>query len=173
MTTAAFVRNRLAPVSACILLAACGTPAGTVKSGGVVEWADHAPETVPADLSILKGIYEYRSGSLANEMIRIVSIDGRKVPGQFAVAEGADALSLRPGVHEAKLLWVHAEGELDWYTYATVQVDARPNCIYRFHSSLGLEHKAVQFVVTDAPLTGVGNQACGQGLIGESKQRLG
>jgi hypothetical protein len=173
MIPAAISCRRITVLVACALLAACGTPAGTVKSGGFVEWADHAPETIPADLTILKGVYEYRSGSLANEMIRIVTIDGKQVPGEFAIAEGADAVSLRPGLHDVKLLWVHGQGEMDWFTYATVQVDARPNCIYRFHSTIGVDAKKVRFEVTHAPLTEAGNQACGDGLVGDSKQRLG
>jgi hypothetical protein len=163
MKPAAIARHRITLFIACATLAACSTPAGTVKPDGVVDWADHAPETSAAELSLLKGVDEYRS---ANQMIRIVKIDGQAVPGQFAAAEGADAVSLRPGRHEVKLLWVHADGGQDWFTYTNVQVDTRPNCVYRFNSSVSPGGKAVRFDVSDAPLSTAGNQDCGKGLVG-------
>jgi hypothetical protein len=146
-------------------LAACGSLSGN----GLVEWGDHGAGTRAEELTILKGVYAYRNGSLANEMIRIVAIDGRKVPGQFGVAEGADAVSLLPGVHEVKLLWVHGANELDYFVYSTVQLDTRPNCVYSFHSTFGNDSPRVQFAVNDQPTTPRGNQACGKGVLSQKR----
>jgi hypothetical protein len=134
---------------------------------GVVAWDDHGPETRPVDLAVLKGVYEYRNGSLANEMIRIVAIDGRQVPREFGVAEGADAVMLRPGLHDVKLLWVHGDNYVDHFAYGTVQVDTQANCLYRFHSAFGNPEAEVRFDVTFVPTTPGGNQQCGRGAVSQ------
>lgn len=138
--------------------------AGCANKDGFV--AMHGSASVPpTELAILKGVYEYRNGSSANETIRIVQVDGRKVPGEFGVAEGANIVTLIPGEYDVKLLWVHASGVMDLYTYSTKRMAVRPNCIYQFYSEIFPGKKQVNIEVLSSPATKVGNQNCGGGLI--------
>ncbi len=137
---------------------------GCANKGGYVQMHGEA-SLPPSDLSILKGVYEYRNGSEANETIRIVQVNGGKVPSQFGVAEGANIVSLLPGQHDVKVLWVHARGEMNYYTYSTLRIDARPNCIYQFYSKIAVLRQEVYLGAISSPATKVGNQNCGSGIL--------
>ena len=141
-----------------IALSACANKGGYVRMHGSTE----LPLT---DIGFVKGTYEYRNGSTANETIRIVQVDGIKVPHQYGVAEGANIVSLQAGEHDIKAFWVHASGEIDLYTYSTFRIDIRPNCTYQFYSKIAVAKKEVYLDVLASPNAKYGNQDCGSGVI--------
>jgi hypothetical protein len=169
MTLPAAPRTLALALLACAAVAACGSAPGTAAPGGRVDWADHAAGTPASDLASLEGVDDAGNGAQANDTIRIVSIDGRQVPSQLLGAKGADAVSLKPGLHDVKLLWVHGANGLDSFTYASMQVETRPNCRYSFHATSGRDSQMVRFDLTRAPLSAAGNQDCGRGMLSDAK----
>lgn len=143
---------------------------GCANKNGYVQMYQGNP-LPPVQVGFLKGVYEYRKGSVANESIRIVTIDGQKVPRQFGVAEGANIVSLLPGRHDVKVFYVHGSGELDYYTYSTMTIDVMPNCIYQFYSKISINKKDIFFSVTPSPASQAGNQDCGVGVFEEIQHR--
>lgn len=63
------------------------------------------------------------------------------------------------------VLWVHARDVMDLYTYSTLRIDARPNCIYQFYSKIAAAKQEVFIEVIGSPATKVGNQHCGGGIL--------
>lgn len=121
----------------------------------------------PMKRALIEGHNNYRRGSLANEMIRIVEVDHKPVPRQWGVAEGANSVAVLPGSHLIKVLYVHGESTgIDYYAYQTIPLYAYENCTYRVvtyaSSKRGSE---IQFGMAGAPTTQVGNQDCGEGIV--------
>lgn len=134
-------------------LTGCANTTGAVKM--------YLGKPLPShQVATLKGKEEYRSGSLANEMIRIVKVDDYAIPRQFGVGEGAHTVTVIPSQQDVKVLWVHARGPVDYYTYTTFRLDTHPNCTYQFYSSISAAKKEVDILVKAAPTTAQGNQAC-------------
>jgi len=123
--------------------------------------------------AMIKGGYGYRNGSLANEMVRIVEVNGRKVPHEWGVAEGANMVSVLPGTYAVKILWVHSYESIDYYTYDTLKIVAKPNCTYNIHSKVSVKNKDVYFGVISTPSMEEGNQDCEQPLEVERDMTLG
>lgn len=140
---------------------------GCANKGGYVQMYSGSP-LPPVQVGFLKGIYEYRKGSAANETIRIVRINEKIVPRQFGVAEGANIVALLPGQYDVKIFYVHGSGDLDYYTYSTLRIGVMPNCLYQFYSKLALNKKDIYFDVLGSPATQAGNQECGSGFIEEN-----
>lgn len=153
-----------------MLLALAATTTGCANKGGYVQMYKGAA-LPPVQVGFLKGVYEYRKGSAANETIRIVSIDGLPVPRQFGVAEGANLVSILPGQYDVKLFYVHASNIMDYYTYSTLRINVQPNCIYQFYSKLSVNKKDIFFSVMPSPASQAGNQDCGFGVVAERQQR--
>lgn len=143
---------------------------GCANRSGFVQMYEGAPKP-PTEIGFVKGIYEYRNGSSANETIRIVSVDGQKVPNQFMVAEGANIVSLPPGTHDIKVLWVHAFDVVDFYTFETLTIQVMQNCVYQIYSKIGITRKDVEFQIVPSPASMAGNQNCGDGLIIEKSHK--
>lgn len=143
---------------------------GCANKGGYVQLHE-GPPLHPSEKAIVKGHYAYRNGSLANEMIRIVEVDGVKVPGQWFVAEGADKVSLRPGFYQLKLLYVHGHDIIDFYSYTTIPVQLRANCTYQVIANWSSAEKQVMFSLVGKPSSSSGNMDCGGGIKPEEKPR--
>lgn len=138
-----------------LLLAGCANINGYVKMY-------QGDEVTPNMKSMIKGIYGYRDGSLANEMVRIVEVNGRRVPHQWGVAEGANMVSVLPGTYTVKILWVHGRKSIDYYTYDTLKIVAKPNCTYNIHSKVSVKNQDVYFGIISMPSMETGNQDCEQ-----------
>ncbi|MBC7750638.1 MAG: hypothetical protein H7Z73_02815 [Candidatus Saccharibacteria bacterium] len=138
-----------------LLLVGCANINGYVKMY-------QGNEVTPNMKSIIKGVYGYRDGSLANEMVRIVEVNGRKVPHQWGVAEGANMVSVLPGTYTVKVLWVHGYQSIDYYSYDTLKIVAKPNCTYNIHSKISVKNQDVYFGVISFPSMEIGNQNCDQ-----------
>lgn len=134
---------------------------GCANTNGYVQMYQ-GNEVTPNMKSMIKGVYGYRDGSLANEMVRIVEVNGHKVPHQWGVAEGADKISLLPGTYTVKILWVHGRESIDYYTYGTLKIVAKPNCTYNIHSKVSVKNQDVYFGVISMPSMAEGNQDCEQ-----------
>lgn len=147
-----------------LLLQACA------NKGGYVQMYPGKP-LAPTEVGYLKGVYEYRKGSEANETIRIVAIDGAKVPRQFGVAEGANVVSVLPGQYNVKIFYVHAMGVMDFYTYTTLRVQVLPNCVYQFFSQPSVNGREIHFGVLSSPASQNSNQACGPGVVKDAQIR--
>jgi len=127
--------------------------------GGYVQFYQGKPLPA-AQVGMIKGHNNYRKGSIANDMIRIIAIDEKEVPSQFGVAEGADAVSVMPGLHSIKILYVSGYSEVDFYSYRTVQIDVKPGCGYELTAHMTMPTQMVGFDVLPAPLTLTNSPDC-------------
>ncbi|SDX45629.1 hypothetical protein [Marinobacter mobilis] len=120
--------RQLVVLSVLLLITGC---AGRLSNdGGYVQF--HSGEALhPSEKVIIEGRYAYRDGTLANEMTRIVEINGESLPREWGVAPGANKVSLVPGYYEIKILYVHGSGQIDYYTYSTVSAILKKNCTYQ------------------------------------------
>lgn len=125
----------------------------------------------PAQKAIVEGSYSYRDGSLANEMTRIVAINGEHVPKEWGVAEGANKVSLLPGYYELKILYVHGAGEVDYYSYAELPAMLRANCTYKIVTKWSSLEKTILYGLVGKPNTSGGNGNCSSD--GNDKQDVG
>ncbi len=149
-----------------LMLSGCANTNGYVK-------LYNGNEVAPSMKAMIKGVYGYRNGSLANEMVRIVEVNGRKVPHEWGVAEGANMVSVLPGTYMVKILWVHGYESIDYYTYDTLKIVAKPNCTYNIHSKVSVKNKDVPFGLISMPSMEGGNQDCEQPMEFDSDPSLG
>lgn len=121
----------------------------------------------PMKRALIEGHNNYRRGSLANEMIRIVEVDHKPVPRQWGVAEGANSVAVLEGPHLIKVLYVHGESTgIDYYAYQTIPIYAYENCTYRVVTYVSSKHGSeIRFGMVGTPTTQVGNQDCGEGIV--------
>ena len=145
--------------------------AGCANKGGYVQFHD-GEALHPSEKAIVQGYYGYRNGSLANEMIRIVAIDGEKVPKQWFVAEGANKVSLLPGYYDLKILYVHGVNIIDYYSYITIPVSLRENCTYQIITSWSSQDRTVLYDLMGKPSVPGGNTDCGMPVIDEEEEAL-
>lgn len=128
-----------------LFLVACANKSGFVQL--------YPGVPLPAsETALIKGHYGYRNGSQANDMLRIVEVDGKRVPKQWGVAEGADSIAVLPRHYEVKVLYVHAYQEVDLYTYKTLEIEARAGCKYQIAAELSMPSRRVMFDVLTSPL---------------------
>ena len=142
--------------------------AGCANKGGYVQLHEGEP-LAPAEKAIVQGHYGYRNGSIANEMIRIVAIDGRKVPKQWFVAEGADKVALLPGYYEMKILYVHGVNIIDYYSYITIPVFLEKNCTYQIVTSWSSADRSMTYDLVGKPSSLPVGSDCGEGIVEEKE----
>lgn len=147
----------------CILLAACA------NKGGYVQF--HNGESLhPSLKAIVEGHYGYRDGSLANEMTRIVEINGIQLPREWGVAEGANTVSLLPGKYDIKVLYVHGEEHIDYYSYTTIPAILNENCTYKVITSWSSLENTMVYDLVGKPSTASGNTDCGYPIIPDREE---
>lgn len=132
---------------------------GCANKGGYVQYHPGAA-LHPSQKSIIQGKNSYRNGSLANEMIRIIGIDGDTIPREWGIAEGANTISLLPGYYHVKFLYVHSVELIDYYSYETIPVMLQPNCTYRVLTSWSSIDKGMVYDLSGKPSTDSGNLDC-------------
>ncbi len=145
--------------------------AGCANKSGYVQFHD-GEALHPSEKAIVQGYYGYRNGSLANEMIRIVAIDGEKVPKQWFVAEGANKVSLLPGYYDLKILYVHGVNIIDYYSYITIPVSLRENCTYQIITSWSSQDRTLLYDLMGKPSVPGGNTDCGMPVLDEEDEAL-
>lgn len=150
----------LIAISLLVLLAACA------NKSGYVQYHDGEP-LHPTQKAILEGTNNYRNGSLANEMLRIIEINSDPVPREWGVAEGANTVSLLPGYYHIKVLYVHSVELIDYYSYATIPVMLQPNCTYKVLTSWSSFDNAMTYDLSGRPSTSSGNMDCSNSIIYE------
>ena len=146
--------------------------AGCANKGGYVQLHDGDP-LPPAEKAIVNGHYGYRNGSIANEMTRIVAINGEKVPKQWFVAEGANTVSLLPGYYEMKILYVHSVNVVDYYSYITIPVVLEPNCTYQIVTSWSSAERALGYQLVGKPSSAPALTGCGEAIVEEEAEEGG
>ena len=147
-------------IIALIMLSACANKNGYVQY--------HEGEALhPTQKSIVVGSNNYRNGSLANEMVRIIEIDGDVIPREWWVAEGANTVSLLPGYYHIKVLYVHSVELIDYYSYLTIPVMLQPNCTYKVLTSWSSIDKQMQYDLSGRPSTNSGNMDCNNSIVYE------
>ena len=120
------------------------------NKGGYYQFHDGEP-LPPNKKVIIEGHYGYRDGTIANEMTRIVEIDGKKIPKQWGVAEGANKVSLLPGYHEIKILYVHGVNSIDYYAYTKFPAIFQENCTYKIYTKWSSYDKSINFDLVGTP----------------------
>lgn len=158
--------NRILITAISALLASCASN----NKNGYYQYHTGDP-LPPAQKAIVEGKYDYRDGSLSNEMTRIVAINGEKVPGEFGVAEGANKVSLLPGYYELKILYVHGAGELDYYSYTELPVILQANCTYKIVTTWSSLDKTIIYNIVGKPSTPGGNMDCSGGITEKMKPK--
>lgn len=133
--------------------------AGCANKGGYVQFHEGDP-LPPSEKAIVEGHYGYRNGSIANEMTRIVEINGEKVPRQWFVAEGANTVSVLPGYYELKILYVHGMNLIDYYSYVTIPVMLQPNCTYKIVTEWSSSSRGVGIDLIGKPSSTDSGGAC-------------
>ena len=142
--------------------------AGCANKGGYVQF--HGGEALPpAEKAIVNGYYGYRNGSMANEMVRIVAMDGEKVPKQWFVAEGANTVSLLPGYYEMKILYVHGVNIIDYYPYITIPVLLEKNCTYQIVTAWSSLERTVTYELVGKPSSMPASSTCGEAVVEEEQ----
>ncbi|MGB2247702.1 MAG: hypothetical protein ACPH3N_08530 [Alcanivorax sediminis] len=146
--------------------------AGCANKGGYVQLHDGEP-LLPAEKAIVNGHYGYRNGSIANEMTRIVAINGEKVPKQWFVAEGANTVSLLPGYYEMKILYVHSVNVIDYYSYITIPVLLEQNCTYQIVTSWSSAERSLGYELVGKPSSAPALSSCGGAVVEEREEEDG
>lgn len=146
--------------------------AGCANKGGYVQLHDGEP-LPPAEKAIVNGHYGYRNGSIANEMTRIVAINGEKVPKQWFVAEGANTVSLLPGYYEMKILYVHSVNVIDYYSYITIPVLLEKNCTYQIVTSWSSAERVLGYELVGNPSSAPALSSCGGAVVEERGEEDG
>lgn len=137
---------------------------GCANKGGYVQFHE-GPPLPPNKKAIIEGHYGYRNGSIANEMTRIVEINGERVPKQWFVAEGANTVSLLPGYYEIKILYVHGFNIIDYYTYITLPVVLEPNCTYKIITEWSSSSTSVGVDLVSKPSSEGSDATCAERAI--------
>ncbi|EKF73136.1 hypothetical protein A11A3_15077 [Alcanivorax hongdengensis A-11-3] len=146
--------------------------AGCANKGGYVQFHDGEP-LPPAQKAIVQGHYGYRDGSMANEMTRIVAINGKTVPKQWFVAEGANKVSLKPGYYELKILYVHGVSLIDYYSYITIPVQLEKNCTYQIITTWSSLDSAMTYDLIGKPSSMPASSTCGQAIVEDKSDNDG
>lgn len=146
--------------------------AGCANKGGYVQFHDGDP-LPPAEKAMVSGHYGYRNGSIANEMTRIVAINGEKVPKQWFVAEGANTVSLLPGYYEMKILYVHSVNVVDYYSYITIPVVLESNCSYQIVTSWSSADRSLRYDLIGKPSSASAISGCGGAVVEEREEEGG
>ncbi len=156
-----------------ILLILCltGILSGCANMSGYVQMHKGAA-LPPTQKAMIQGSNNYRRGALANEMIRIVAVDGVEVPRQWGVGEGANSVSVLPGFHIVKVFYVHGSPNgIDYYIYDSVTVRAVANCTYQIVSYTDSKTNAMGFSFIGFPSSQSADTECGQGIVDMEKQK--
>lgn len=126
----------------------------------------------PTQKAMIQGSNNYRKGALANEMIRIVAVDGVEVPRQWGVGEGANSVSILPGFHIIKVFYVHGSPNgIDYYTYDSLSIRAVANCTYQVISRTDSKTESMSFSLIGYPSSKANDQDCGQGIVDMDKDK--
>lgn len=129
------------------------------NKGGYVQFYHGLP--LPAtEVAVIKGHYSYRNGSAANDMVRIVEVDNRRVPNERWVAEGGDTVAVQPGLHTVRALYVSGYEDVDLYSYKTLQIEAKPGCRYEVATQLLMPSREIIFSVLPSPLAVGSREDC-------------
>ncbi|WP_026469886.1 hypothetical protein [Alkanindiges illinoisensis] len=157
--------KNLSGTAICIIIAGCA------NSNGYVQMYKGAA-LPPTQKSTIQGSNNYRRGTLANEMIRIVAVDGVDVPRQWGVGEGANSVALLPGFHIVKIFYVHGSPEgIDYYTYDSVPIQAVANCTYQIVAYTSSKNNAMGFSFIGYSSSQANDQDCGQGVVDLEKNK--
>lgn len=107
-----------------LMLTACASHNGL--------WQAYPGEPLPLDaVAIVRGKTGYRDPAQSNEMIRIVEVNGKSVPNQRGVAPGAEAVTLLPGIHLIRIMYLVALDYKNFYLYHELPVNVQANCHYQ------------------------------------------
>ena len=110
--------------------------------------------------AMIQGSNNYRRGSTANEVIRIVEVDGVKVP-RNGFSEGADLVRLSPGYHIVKVMYVHGgRNGIDYYSYDSLPIKAAPNCTYQIVAKFEMAQQMLAFSWLGFSTTGAQSKLC-------------
>lgn len=95
-------------------------------------WQAYPGEPLPLDaVSLLRGKNGYRDEMKSNEMIRIIEVSGKAVPNQRGVAPGAEAVTLLPGKHIVRIMYVVSVNHWNFTTYRNLTLNLQENCNYQ------------------------------------------
>ncbi|RYY80451.1 MAG: hypothetical protein EOO69_01935 [Moraxellaceae bacterium] len=120
----------------------------------------------PTQNSTIQGSNNYRRGSLANEMIRIVAVDSINIPKQWGVGEGANSVALLPGFHIVKIFYVHGSPVgIDYYTYDSIPIQTVANCTYQIVAYTSSKDNTMGFSFIGYSSSQANEQDCGQGRV--------
>jgi hypothetical protein len=143
-----------------LFLAAClSACAWNGNHQGYVQFYQGKPMPL-AQMAIVKGHNNYRRGSIANDMVRIVAINDEEVPSEWGVAEGADAVGLMPGHYSIKVLFVSGYSDVDFYDYRTLPLEVKSGCRYEITAHMSMPSKMLGFDILPSPLGVVEGKDC-------------
>jgi hypothetical protein len=114
----------------------------------------------PAQIALINGHDDYRKGSLANYMLRIVAVNDQKIPGQGMLSEGANEVAVTPGLYLVKVLFVSGYQDVDFYSYDTLLIQAQPGCRYQLVGGFAMPSRVITFDVLAAPMDAGMADAC-------------
>lgn len=104
--------------------------AGCASHSGL--WQAYPGQPLPLDaVSLLRGKSGYRNELKSNEMIRILEVNGKAVPNQRGVAPGAEAVTLLPGKHIIRIMYVVSVNYWNFTTYHNLTLNLQENCHYQ------------------------------------------
>lgn len=96
---------------------------------GILEAKDHhaAYPRGEADSAVtVYGFNHYRDFSKHNGMLRILEIEGHRIPTFPLIGgQGAYSVSLAPGTRQIKVLYVYSYDRIDYYSYHTYTLNLR------------------------------------------------